>query len=148
MIIKRLYIDSIEQIIEFDKLCFPTDFWKDADWEDLLNDERAVYYAMLDGEKIVGDVFIYNWKGENDYVKIMNLAVHKDYRNHGIACRLLNYVTQQMEKIDMNCFRGETRESNKAMQRVFEKCGYKLSKIEEGYYTNPKESAYKYILQK
>lgn len=37
--------------------------------------------------------------------------------------------------------------SNKAMKKVFEDCGYKLNKIEEGYFDNPSESAYKYVLQ-
>ena len=68
-------------------------------------------------EKIVGDVFIYNWKGEYDYVKIMNLAVHPDYRKQGLAHKLLNYVTEEMKE------------------------------IEEGYFEHPSESAYKYVLQ-
>lgn len=147
IILKELNAESIESIMAFDKFCFPTDFWKAEDWKDLLEDERAIYYALLDGEKIVGDVFIYNWKGENDYVKIMNLAVHPDYRKQGLAHRLLNHVTEEMKKLEMWRFCGETRASNKAMQKVFEDCGYKLNKIEEGYFEHPDESAYKYVLQ-
>lgn len=145
--IQELKIESIEPIIAFDKLCFPTDFWKEEDWQDLLKDERAIYYALLNDDKIVGDVFIYNWKGADDYVKIMNLAVHPDYRKQGLAHKLLSHVTEEMEKIEMRRFCGETRATNKAMQKVFEDCGYELSKIEEGYYDNPSESAYKYVLQ-
>lgn len=145
--IKILGIEKIEEIMSFDKFCFPVDFWKEEDWRDLLEDPKAIYYALLDSEKIVGDVFIYNWKGENDYVKIMNLAVHPDYRKQGFAHKLLNYVTDEMRKQDMLRFLGETRESNKAMQKVFEDCEYVLNKVEEKYYHNPEESAYKYILQ-
>ena len=42
---------------------------------------------------------------------------------------------------------GETRESNRAMQKAFENCGYELKRVEKGYYQNPDESAYKYVLQ-
>ena len=42
---------------------------------------------------------------------------------------------------------GETRESNLAMRRVFERCGYRLNKTEENYYENPTESACKYVLR-
>ncbi|SHK42931.1 Acetyltransferase (GNAT) family protein [Hathewaya proteolytica DSM 3090] len=91
--------------------------------------------------------FTYNWKGEKDYVKIMNVAVHPEYRKQGFAHKLLNHVTEEMKKIGMSRFCGETRASNKAMQIVFEECGYKLNKVEEGYYNNPSESAYKYVLQ-
>ena len=145
--IKHFEIDRIEEIMAFDKFCFPTDFWKEEDWRDLLEDPRAIYYALTDEDKIVGDIFIYNWKGENDYIKIMNLAVHPDYRKQGIAHKLLNHVTEEMKKLDMFRFLGETRESNKAMQKVFEDCGYVLNKVEENYYHNPDESAFKYLLQ-
>ncbi len=144
IILKELDIMHIEDIIVFDKFCFPTDYWKEEDWKDLLEDERATYYALLDGERIVGDVFIYNWKGEHDYVKIMNLAVHPDYRKQGLAHKLLNHVTEEMKRLEMWRFCGETRASNLAMQKVFEDCGYKLSKIEESYFGD--ESAYKYEL--
>lgn len=142
-----LHSERTEAIIAFNKLCFPTDFWKEDDWKDLLADERAVYYAVMDGETIAGDVFIYNWKGEDDYVKIMNLAVHPDYRGQGLAHRLLDHVTEQMRAVGMCRFCGETRASNAAMQRVFEDCGYELNRIEEGYYTSDGESAYKYVLK-
>ena len=133
--------------MSFDKFCFPTDFWRAEDWEELLSDPRAVYYGLLDKGKIVGDVFIYNWKGEKDYIKIMNIALHPDYRCRGLARKLLKYVTAQMKAIDMHRFCGETRASNRTMQRVFEDCGYVLHTVEENYYDNPTESAYKYVLQ-
>lgn len=145
--IKQLGAEKIEEIMLFDKLCFPTDFWKEQDWKDLLNDPKAIYYALVDEDKIAGDIFIYNWKGENDYIKIMNLAVHPDYRKQGFAHKLLNHVAEEMKKLDMLRFLGETRESNKAMQKVFEDCGYVLNKVEKDYYHNPDESAYKYLLQ-
>lgn len=145
--IKILSIESIDEIIAFDKLCFPVDNWREEAWKDLLKDERSVYYALIDQNNIVGDVFIYNWKGEKDYIKIMNLAIHPDYRKQGLAHKLLNYVTDEMKKLDMKRYCGETRASNKKMQKVFEDCGYTLSKIEEHYYTIGDESAYKYVLQ-
>ena len=146
--IKKLGIESLDTILELEGLCFPVpDRWKEADWRELLEDERAVYYAMTDGDKLIGNVFIYNWKGENDYVKIMNVSVHPEYRNQGVAGRLLNRVSEEMKNDGMFRFRGETRSTNKAMQQTFEKCGYKLDRVEEHYFHDPDESAWKYILQ-
>ena len=71
----RLGKESLKEIVAFDCLCFPTDFWQQEDWENLLKDERAIYYALLDGEQIVAGLFLYNWQGNRDYVKIMSLAV-------------------------------------------------------------------------
>ena len=77
---KRLTLSEYDAIVAFDRLCFPQDHWTEEDWRELLADERAVYLALLDDGRIVGDVFVYNWQGERDYGKIMNLAVHPAYR--------------------------------------------------------------------
>ena len=145
--LKQLDSTYLETVMAFDKLNFPTDFWKAEDWKDLMEDERAIYYAFLDERDLVANVFIYNWKGEADYIKIMNIAVHPQYRGQGLARKLLNHVRDEMSKIGMKRFCGETRSSNKAMQVTFEKCGYRLDRIEENYYQNPVESAYKYVLK-
>ena len=145
--LKQLDASYLETVMAFDKLNFPTDFWKAEDWKDLMADERALYYAFLDEEDLVANVFIYNWKGEKDYIKIMNISVHPNYRGQGLACNLLDHVRDEMSTIGMKRFCGETRSSNKAMQTVFETCGYRLDRIEENYYQNPVESAYKYVLE-
>ena len=102
--IKQLNAEHMREIVLFDKTCFPTDFWIEGDWKELLEDPRAIYYALLDGDKIVGNVFIYNWEGEKDYIKIMNIAVDADYRKQGLAHRLLNHVCAEMKKIGMQRF--------------------------------------------
>lgn len=147
MLKKRILgINEKDAIIAFDKLCFPTDHWKTADWEELLADERAVYYAMTDGNRIVGDIFIYDWQGENDYIKVMNLAVHPEYRGRGIGRRLLENAAERMREAGLARVLGETRESNAAMRHIFEECGYRLNRIEQDYYQDPTEAACKYVL--
>ena len=131
MNLERLRAERLEEIADFDKLCFPTDFWNTEDWKE-----------------IVGNIFIYNWQGKKDYIKIMNLAVHPNYRRQGLAHRMLRYAEDEMLKLGMKRFTGETRESNKAMQSVFEDCGYQLDHVEENYYDKPDESAYKYVAQR
>ena len=59
----------------------------------------------------------------------------------------LSHVSSAMGSLDMRRFCGETRASNKAMQNAFERCGYVLHTVEEGYFDHPAESAYKYILE-
>ena len=135
------------EMIAFHKLCFFNDAWKDEDWNELLNDPRAVYYALLDGGTIVGNVFIYNWQGEDDYVKIMNLSVHPSYRGRGFAHRLLNRVTEDLSERGMKRFCAETRSSNRTMQRVFADCGYRFRAEEDVGFEHPKENGYKYILE-
>lgn len=77
----------------------------------------------------------------------MNLSDHPDHRCLGLAHKLLEHVTAEMNKLGMKRFCGETRAKNYAMQKVFEDRGCRLNKIEEGYFDGPPESAYKYVLE-
>lgn len=147
LVLRTMTYENVQALIEFNRLCFPKDYWKEEDWHELLEDPRAVYYAFVDGEKLAGSVFIYNWQGEADYVKIMNLSVSPEYRGMGLAHRLLDHVAETYKALGMKRFCGETRSDNFAMQKVFEDCGYHLNKIEEDYYSDPPGSAYKYVLE-
>lgn len=144
----KLRKDNLEMILGLEELCFPTEKWKKEDWIDLLTDERATYYAFMDGEKLVGNVFTYNWQGEKDYVKIMNLSVHPEYRKKGLAHKLMDLVYEEMQASNLKKICAETRASNKKMQKVFHDCGYSLNTIEEKCYANPEEAGYKYVLKR
>ncbi len=139
---KRLTLSEYDAIVAFDRLCFPEDHWTEEDWRELLADERAVYLALLDDGRIVGDVFVYNWQGERDYGKIMNLAVHPAYRRRRLAAGL-RAATELLQAAGLPRICGETRLSNEAMRRTFAACGYRLTRIEEAYYDHPPESACK-----
>lgn len=141
-------VSQAETIIRFNRKCFLTDLWKPEDWRELLADPRAIYYGAVDTDTgaLAGNLFIYNWQGEQDYIKIMNLGVHPDYRGQGLAHRLLTYAAREMTALGMKRFCGETRASNQAMRKVFEACGYRLERTEAGYYADPEESACKYVL--
>lgn len=92
-------------------------------------------------------MFVYNWQGEQDYGKIMNLAVHPAYRGRGLAVQLLRAATELLQAAGLPRICGETRLSNEAMRRTFASCGYRLTRIEEDYYDHPPESACKFEKQ-
>ena len=149
MLLQRLNKNDLPEIIAFNRRCFsPGDRWSEADWTELLEDERAHYYALLENGQIVGNIFLYNWQGERDFLKIMNLGIHPDHRGRGLAYRLLQRAAEELKASGLERCCGETRESNHAMRRAFERCGYRLNKTEESYYENPTESACKYVLRR
>ena len=149
MLLQRLNKNDLPEIIAFNRRCFsPGDRWSGEDWTELLEDERAHYYALLENGQIVGNMFLYDWQGERDFLKIMNLGVAPDRRGQGLACRLLEKAAEELKASMLTRCCGETRESNLARRRVFERCGYRLNKTEESYYENPTESACKYVLRR
>ena len=49
MLLQRLNKNDLPEIIAFNRRCFsPADRWSEADWAELLEDERALYYALLE----------------------------------------------------------------------------------------------------
>ena len=54
MLLQRLNKNDLPEIIAFNRRCFsPADRWSEADWAELLEDERALYYALLENGQIV-----------------------------------------------------------------------------------------------
>lgn len=145
--IVRLSLGDLDDFLELEKICFPDEEIRREDWIELLEDERTFIYAIRDDEVIKAQIGIYNWKGENNYIKIMTVGTHPDHRNSGYAHILMQYIIDEMLKDDMHIFKAETRESNFKMQKVFEDFGYKIIGKVEGYYDNPTETAYKYSLE-
>ena len=48
MLLQRLNKNDLPEIIAFNRRCFsPGDRWSGEDWTELLEDERAHYYACL-----------------------------------------------------------------------------------------------------
>ena len=103
MLLQRLNKNDLPEIIAFNRRCFsPADRWSEADWAELLEDERALYYALLENGQIVGSIFLYDWQGERDFLKIMNLGVAPDRRGQGLACRLLQKAAEEL-KVAARC---------------------------------------------
>lgn len=49
MLLQRLNKNDLPEIIAFNRRCFsPGDRWSGEDWTELLEDERAHYYALLE----------------------------------------------------------------------------------------------------
>lgn len=145
--IVRLTVKDINDIFTLEKVCFPGDYTESRGWMELLEDERTFVFGIEEDNIIKASISIYNWKGENDYIKIMSIGTHPDHRNKGYAKILMQHVIDEMLKDDMHIFKGETRKSNFNMQKTFEGFGYKIIGEVEDYYDNPTENAYKYYLE-
>lgn len=144
MKIAHLTYVNYDEIFAIHKQNFPNDYWSDEVWADLLNDDEAFYFAYCIDKKIAANIFIY--ANPEGYIKIMNLAVDKEHRGKGLAVELLNFVTTRYRKEGYRKYFGETRKSNIAMQKAFERSGYTFSSIEENMYDKPQEDGIKYQL--
>lgn len=143
----RLTIADYEQILAFDKRCFPSNHWEVADWKELLLDPKTFVYAMKDKTHIVAFLALYDWGDEADYIKIMTLATHPDFRRQGLSRALLQYMLYQFPD-KSKVFKAETRLSNHAMQALFREYGFEITERIADYYDRPTEDALKVVLKR
>lgn len=140
----KLGITDMEEIDTFHRLCFPTDYFTWEAWEELLPDPRTLVYAIREGKRLAALLAVYNWQGQDDYVKIMTLCVHPDCRRKGHAKRLLNRILEDMQGQGMGLFKAETRVSNLPMQRLFSNMGFERTLRAEKLMERPVEDGFKY----
>ncbi|TFZ39147.1 GNAT family N-acetyltransferase [Soehngenia longivitae] len=145
--IVRLGLEDLDCFLKAIKTYFPEDNIDKKIWNELFEDERTFAYAIKENEVVKACIAIYNWKGENDYIKIMTIGTDPEYRDKGYAHALMQHIIDESLKDDMHIFKAETRESNIKMQKVFEDFGYNVTNKVEGYFDNPVETAYKYSLE-
>jgi len=142
----NLNIDEIEQIVMLEKVCFPSDCYTKKTFKKMMNDVRTLVLGIKEDEKLVAMMFLYDWKGEKEFLKIINIAVHPDFRNNQYATKLIQHSVDVMRESNLRKIKSETRQSNFAMQRVFKNCGFTKELEVEEYYTKPVETAYIFVL--
>ena len=127
----------VRQIAELEKLCFH-DPWSENSIASELGNRLSVWLVALDEDKVVGYVGSQTVIDETD---MMNIAVHPDYRNRGVATALIVELTQQLKMRGSKGLMLEVRESNSAAISLYEKHGFLQVGCRRNYYRNPRENA-------
>ncbi len=76
-----------------------------------------------------------------DELHINNLAVLPEHRRQGVASALLVRVLAEAERLGARRATLEVRRSNTAARALYERFGFAVTGVRQGYYTNPPEDA-------
>jgi len=130
---------DIDKVSKLENASF-ADPWPRSAFEEMVNKPDADYYLAEDKDTgaLAGGCAVFRIIDEGD---ITNVAVHEEYRNRGIATKLIDHVIKCNEAKDIKDFTLEVRASNAAAIRVYEKCGFESVGIRPGFYDHPKEDA-------
>lgn len=112
--------------------------WTKKDFENLLSHPYCFYLVALADGKVAGCC------GYTDSFKeatIDNVVVAEQFRNRGIARKMLEELIRRGEEAGVEAFTLEVRVSNAAAIHVYEKFGFQSEGIRPGFYEKPREDA-------
>ena len=137
MTLERMSECHIQQIAELEKLCF-NDPWSVNSIASELNNRLSLWLVALDGEQVVGYVGSQTVLGETD---MMNIAIHPNFRNKGIATELIYALIKGLSERGSHSLMLEVRATNEPAKRLYEKMGFESVGVRRNYYRNPREDA-------
>ena len=124
-------IDYIEQIFNLEKEIFKSSAFNKSYLDTLIKGDNSFIYAYLIDDKVSGYLMILD---SIDVYEILAIATVEEYRNKGIAQKLLN-------KIKTKDIFLEVRESNQVAINFYKKNKFKEISIRKNYYSEPTENA-------
>ena len=127
----------VAQVAGLEKLCF-SDPWSEKSVASELNNPLAFWLVADDNGHVAGYIGSQTVMGESD---MMNVAVHPDYRQQGIATGLIVGLVEELRKKESHSLTLEVRASNEPAKRLYEKLGFQQVGCRKNYYRNPREDA-------
>ena len=142
--VDRMQSSDLDEVMAIEVQSFSLPWTEEMFLSELKGGEHAenlVARAVLEeGAKpqIVGYICLWVLKEE---LHINNIAVHPQFRQHGIAKRLLSYAFELGRKKGAKSAVLEVRASNRAALTLYEKFGFKVAGVRRRYYSHPTEDA-------
>lgn len=98
--------------------------------DDIAKNNMPNFVAEIEGQ-IVGYIFC----EKTDEINISRVAVDKNFQNHGIATKLVEYAENiaKDEQINLSL---EVSENNLRAIRLYQKLGFKLRRVRKNYYAD------------
>ena len=130
---------EIDAILAIEEASFTNPWTREMYLAELQNEGVSFFYLARDGERrTIG--FCSVWR-VLDELHINNLAVLPAYRRAGIGLALLRHALDEGARMGARRATLEVRRSNEAARQLYERFGFSVVGVRQGYYSNPVEDA-------
>jgi ribosomal-protein-alanine N-acetyltransferase len=127
---------EIDAVLAIEEASFTNPWTREMYLAELQNTGVSFFYLARDLERqTIG--FCSVWR----VLDINNLAVLPAYRRAGIGAALLTHVLDAGARMGARRATLEVRRSNEAARQLYERFGFSIVGVREGYYSNPVEDA-------
>lgn len=141
---RRATLADVPRMAELETLCFADPWSEDALRSELSGLNKVVYVAAEVDGVVVGYAGIWVILDEGH---ITNVAVHPDYRRHGIGREIVSRLLAFSEEEGVEQQTLEVRPSNSGAIALYEGFGFQLAGRRKGYYADNHEDALIYWRQ-
>lgn len=134
---REMQPSDITEIMEIERMSFATPWSELAFLNEMYGLHSITKVAVLKN-KVTGYICV---KQISDEGHILNLAVHPDFRRHGIATALVEEGLDELREKDCKYLYLEVRVSSLGARKFYERIGFKVVGARRKYYTSPDEDA-------
>lgn len=127
-------------VFEIERLSFIAP-WKEEEFLSEIKDNpfANISVIVLDNKEIAG---FYDYWVTFDSATIAQIAIHPSYRKQGLASIMLEEIIEDCYAKRVTNITLEVRDHNNAAIALYEKYGFKVVTVKEGYYTNGDNALY------
>lgn len=132
-------VDQIDEVLAIEESSFTSPWTRTMYLAELENTGVSYCYLARDAQgRAVG--FCSFWR-VLDELHINNIAVLAEFRRAGIATALLTHVLAEGARLGARRATLEVRRSNEPARSLYERFGFTVAGVRQGYYTKPVEDA-------
>jgi [ribosomal protein S18]-alanine N-acetyltransferase len=133
----EMEMHEIPQVLEIERMSF-SEPWSESAFRNEIHKTYAFNRVALRGNSVIGYICA-NYILDEGH--ILNLAVHPDFREKGIATELMSDAIHELRQKGCDYLYLEVRASNSAAKKFYERFGLGVTGIRKNYYNSPKEDA-------
>lgn len=137
--IKLMSEQHLEEVACLEKLCFSLPWSKTALKEEIDKENSIFLVAVDSNEKVLGYIG-FNFVFDEGY--ITNIAVFPNYRNNGIAKKLLQEAISAAYGKNLKFISLEVRKSNIFAINLYKNLKFLTVGVRRNFYSFPKEDAF------
>lgn len=130
---------QIDAVLEIEAESFTNPWTREMYLSELEN--KGVSYCYLACDETGAPMGFCSFWRVLDELHINNLAVRPEWRRHGVATALLDFVLHEGARLGAKRATLEVRRSNQPARLLYERFGFKVAGVRRGYYTKPIEDA-------
>ncbi len=136
---EQMQVNQLDQVLQIEKVSFPTPWSKKSfDYELHYNDFAHYIVALANGYKVAGYAGMWIILDESH---VTNIAVHQDYRGHGLGMSLMLQLIQMAIMLECQHMTLEVRPSNTPARALYTHLGFKECGRRKNYYADTCEDA-------